>query len=291
MSSEVTTKDINETIVSSPSDTEIAKAIQFASEKAIEINQLSLQVVVAQQAAQMAKQKVDDVKKKAEYIKGIAQSTKKVKWYNGKAEAINDLQDVVKGISDAEVELSSSQLLLAEAQQRAVEAQEKMFEFQKRLAEATAMMIAFSITSIVTSRTIVQELEKRLEGASEEELSELARKELILVVSQIKAQQDMMGRQNRLAEILQEQAGINELQNQAIEKEILEGSKREQKIIAHEQKIREHHRIITSQAEMIDGVKEDVQKLKSESNGKIGLMVAIGVSVVALVVSIIQLFI
>ena len=111
------------------------------------------------------------------------------------------------------------------------------------------MMIAFSVTNIATSRTIVRELEKRLEGASKEELSELARTELENVVSQIKAQQDIMGRQNQLAEILQQHAEANEVRDKAITEQAIEVSKQNQQILTQGQALREQSRVLTYQVQ------------------------------------------
>ena len=57
------------------------------------------------------------------------------------------------------------------------------------------------------------------------------------------------------------------------------------------EKLREHHRIISCQAEMIESVKEDVKVLQCKPDYKIGMIVAICTSVVAIIVSLIQLFI
>lgn len=58
----------------------------------------------------------------------------------------------------------------------------------------------------------MRELELKLKGASEEELDELARREIISVVKQLKAQEDIMKKQSDLSDKVRiHESRINEL--------------------------------------------------------------------------------
>lgn len=95
-------------------------------------------------------------------------------------------------------ELQSAGLDLAKAVQLDAEAQKKSFEFQTKLAEITKYLFGLGVSNIANNRIVVRELEKRLKGASQEELSELAKQELTTVVKQLKDQEDILKKQEIL---------------------------------------------------------------------------------------------
>ncbi len=73
----------------------------------------------------------------------------------------------------------------------AAEAQKLSFEYQEKLGEVTKYLFFLGESNIVANRTVVREIEMRLKGASEAEISSLAKQELINVVKQLKDQEDM----------------------------------------------------------------------------------------------------
>ncbi len=95
-------------------------------------------------------------------------------------------------------ELQSSGIMLAKAIQLGVKAQKTSFEFQQRLADITKYLFKLGVSSIAANRFVVRELELRLQGASEEKLSELARQEILLVVKQLKDQEDILKKQESI---------------------------------------------------------------------------------------------
>lgn len=56
-------------------------------------------------------------------------------------------------------------------------------------------MFGLGVSNIAVNRTIVRELELRLEHASEEEIDDMARQELLNVVHDLKAQEDITKKQ------------------------------------------------------------------------------------------------
>ncbi len=95
----------------------------------------------------------------------------------------------------------------AEAQISIVDAQKLLFEYQAELTKITKYLFCLGVSNIAMNRSVVRELEKKLKGASEEEISDLAKQELRDVILQLKAQEDMMKKQEFLTGKVKEQAG------------------------------------------------------------------------------------
>jgi len=133
---------------------------------------LSGNVEKATQAAEKARQSA----------KNAREMTVNILW--GKTKAIEELQKYA-------VDATESSLALAKAQ-------EKSFEFQTQLAEVTKYLFMLGAGNLALNRLIVRELKARLEGASHTELSELAKSELNNVIKQLKAQGDILSRQDDL---------------------------------------------------------------------------------------------
>lgn len=107
-------------------------------------------------------------------------------------------KDAIEGLQEAGLELAG-------AVQSGAEAQRLSFEFQTRLGDVTKYLFGLGVGSIAANRAVVRELELRLSGASEEQLSELARDEVASVVRQLKEQEDMLRKQEQMKGTLREQ--------------------------------------------------------------------------------------
>lgn len=104
-------------------------------------------------------------------------------------------REAIEGLQEAGVEL-------AVAVQLGTQAQKLSFEFQTRLAEITKYLFSLGVGNIAANRTVVRELEMRLSGASEEEVSELARQEVMSVIRQLKEQEDLLRKQEQMKEAI-----------------------------------------------------------------------------------------
>lgn len=104
-------------------------------------------------------------------------------------------------------ELQSAGINLAGAVQSGAKAQKTAFEFQTRLVEVTKYLFSLGVSNIAANRVVVRELEARLRGASEAELSELARQEIMAVVIQLKEQEDLL---KKLEDLRDKQARMDE---------------------------------------------------------------------------------
>ncbi len=131
------------------------------------IADLSLKVEAAEKAAQLASKKAADASRRKT---GIGKTGK----------AVSSLQD--------------GMLELAKAQDAAIDAQKVSFEFQKQLAETTKQLFSLGIVNTATNRTVVRELEHKLSGVTGEKLSDLAKQELLGIISQLRAQEDVMSK-------------------------------------------------------------------------------------------------
>lgn len=103
---------------------------------------------------------------------------------------------------------------LATAVQLGTDAQRVSFEFQTKLAEITKYLFSLGVSNIASNRFVVRELELRLKGASEEELSELARQEIKAVVRQLKEQENLLIKLENISKNMKEQDAL--LQKQSL---------------------------------------------------------------------------
>ncbi|MBQ4066720.1 MAG: hypothetical protein IJD22_03640 [Clostridia bacterium] len=232
---------------------EEAKAlVDFIDNKANQVRSVSAEIDKAKKAADDATTKAKNAKKAAEEIKKITAEREKTSFFGSKTKAVNDIKDDTKVIAEAQVALATAQTQLADAQQASAAAHRKTFEFEEMLAKLTAAMVKIGTMSIATNRIMVRELEARLNGASKEELSELARKELEMVVYQIKAQQDVLSRQEQLTSIVREidarivaQEKNDALRDETIEAQMKKGMERDLRISAQERRINDQGRVIS----------------------------------------------
>ena len=113
MSEDLIVKDNDTVVLPKCTDEEISNAIKFAGDKTKEINELTSQLIVAQNAAKEALKDVESAKVKAKDATKHVNDLKKVGFFSSRRSAINDLQDATKFMSDAQSILSESQLKLA----------------------------------------------------------------------------------------------------------------------------------------------------------------------------------
>lgn len=154
-----------------------------------EIQESDLPALIGTQMSKlMSLQKSVDVAseraKKAAEAAGIAKG-RKLGIFGGKKDAIVSIQDATEA--------------LAEAQEAITESQKISFEFQQQLAEISKYLFSLGVTSIAMNRSVVRELEAKLRGAPKKELSALAKQEILGVIKQLKAQEDILKKQEELS--------------------------------------------------------------------------------------------
>lgn len=128
--------------------------------------------------------------------------------------------------------LQNATLTLANAQVDAIKAQKKSFEYQQKLAETTKYLFGLGTSNIATNRAVIKELEAMMSDASNEELGDLAVSEMMNLVGQLKEQEDVFSKIDRLSKIVRE----------------------------HDEKIEELYAIIDKQNAIIDTLRSELAK-------------------------------
>ena len=100
--------------------------------------------------------------------------------------------------------LQSAAVSQAHALSDSVDANKELFNNQKRMSEALRYLFGLGVANMAANRTVVRELVLKLENASQEELSELARQEITNVILQLRAQEDMQYKLENHDRILRE---------------------------------------------------------------------------------------
>ncbi len=98
------------------------------------------------------------------------------------------------------------------------DAEKVSFEYQKKLGQFCKFLFALGVKNIAANRSVVRELELKLSGATKEELDDLARQEILNVIKQLKAQEDIMIKQEKLSENLKERINYDVKQDEHIGK-------------------------------------------------------------------------
>lgn len=161
-------------------------------------------------------EKVTEAMEKASGAKDSAQKAwlKETGWFQ-KKEAIESLQTAVKGIG--------------EATEANAESQKIMYDYMQKIAQITKNLITIGCSSIAMNRATVRELELKLTGASKEKLSELAKKELLNVVTQLKQQEDVMSKQEQLTtEVHTQSKKLNNVEAKLTQKDDLDNQQSKQ---------------------------------------------------------------
>lgn len=156
----------------------------------------------------------EQAKDRAQKAKSAAdEASKKSAGFGKKKKAIEALQAAQK-----------EQSLATETNTQAIT---KIAMLQERIIEATKALFALGIRNVAANRSVYRQLELKMKGASEQELSDFARGEVMAVMQQLNEQQDMMARHNKLSEKVHEQNDL--LKNQASAIEALELQSKNQK--------------------------------------------------------------
>ncbi len=135
---------------------------------------------------------------------------------------------------------------------------------QERIIEATKALFSLGISNVAANRTVYRQLELRMKGASEQELSDFARNEVLAVMQQLNEQQDMMARHNKLSEKVHEQNDL--LKNQASAIETLELQIKNQKTEIEKLKLQNEKQNEQVQA-YIKAQLDKLQKEEAEPEG------------------------
>lgn len=106
----------------------------------------------------------------------------------------------------------------------------KIAALQEKIINATKAVFTLGVSNIAENRSVYQQLEMKLQGASEQELSDFAQKEILAVMKQLNEHHDIMAKQEHLKDKLHQQqetiddlkVGYNQLKekNEQLEAEV-----------------------------------------------------------------------
>ena len=167
--------------------------------------------------------------------------------------------------------LQDAQLDTAEALISMTDVQKLTLEYQEKITQITQYLFGLGVSNIAANRSVVRQLELKLKGASKEELSELARQELLNVVKQLKAQEDKDVEHDRK---LAEQVAKDEEHDRLLE----EGKKRDL----------EQDKIIGTLRDQINELENKLESVEQDKFNKKWGYISLFVGIVGLILSVIQ---
>lgn len=156
-----------------------------------QIDAKNLPSVISQQFSKITdlEEKVKKAKKSAEDAKKQADDAKNKSTKLGhKKEAIEALQTATADIAKSEGDI--------------IDAMNVSFEYQQQLGQVTQYLFMLGVSNIAATRTVIQQLRLELQKAPKEKMSDLAKNEIMAVIRQLEAQEDMAAKQEKHAEAL-----------------------------------------------------------------------------------------
>ncbi len=153
-----------------------------------QVNESQIPSIIQGQFSQL-----EAVRSKVSHATEMAEKAQdKAKYAGSKGAGLFQKKEAIEALQDAASDLAGAQVAQAEAQKVS-------FEYQEKLGEVTKYLFRLGVINIAMNRSVVRELEMKLRGASAEELDEFAKQELLGVLRQLKAQEDIMKKQSELS--------------------------------------------------------------------------------------------
>lgn len=139
---------------------------------------------------------IEDLHKEIEKSLQLAEDAKKSA---SDAEIKTKAMGFLGGRRDAIIALQNSGFDLSAAVCSNTKALDMAFKALTKLSNATKYLFTLGVSSLALNRMVVRELELKLRGASADQLKDKAREEVLNVIRQLKAQEDILIKQERLA--------------------------------------------------------------------------------------------
>lgn len=158
--------------------------------------------------------KMSDALEKAKNVKDSAASAK------AKSAGAFKRKEAIEALQSATVDL-------AEAQSSSMDAQQVFFEYQRQMTEITKYLFGLGCTNISVNRAIIQGLRDGVEGKDSEKFGELAKQHMLTLIKQLKAQEDIQNKTTNLTVHLQEHEQRLDVQEEKLDKQISEQSKKD----------------------------------------------------------------
>lgn len=153
----------------------------------------------------------------SEYMSNLEIARKKADEVNKKAIESQEKGVHIFKMKNSIEDLQANQVALSESNRINMDLQEKSLLFQKKLTEIMQYLLGLGVANITMNRCVVKELMMRLDKASEEEIDDMTRKEILNVVKQLKAQEDIYNKTMEITQRVKEHNNkIIDLENEAI---------------------------------------------------------------------------
>ena len=166
-------------------------------------------------------------------------------------------------------DLQANQVDLSESINLNMDLQEKSLEYQKKITEIMQYLFGLGVANITINRCVVKELQMRLDNATDNEIDEMARKEIIKVVQQLKENEDHY---NKTMEII---GKVKE---------------HDSKLSTQETKDIEHDRILEELKEKDDRLSEDIKVLQNNLSKYKKVLIITGiVTAISLIIGVVAL--
>ncbi len=127
----------------------------------------------------------------SEYTSNVLKARKKAEEVSEQTAKSQEKGVRVLKMKDSIEDLQANQVALSESNKINTELHEKSLEYQNKLSEIMQYLLGLGVANITMNRCVVKELKMRLDNATEEEIDEMTRKEILNVIKQLKAQEDL----------------------------------------------------------------------------------------------------
>ena len=97
---------------------------------------------------------------------------------------------------------------IAKSEGDIIDAMNVSFEYQQQLGQITQYLFMLGVSNIAATRTVIQQLRLELKKAPKEKMSDLAKNEILAVMRQLEAQEDMVAKQEKHAETLKKHKSL-----------------------------------------------------------------------------------
>lgn len=250
----------------------IAEEMEFMT-----VDEADLPDIISKQMILMAdlEEKMNKALEKADEAKNSAESARK------KSAGAFKKKEAIEALQSASVEL-------AEAQSSSIDAQQISFEYQRQMTEITKYLFGLGCTNISINRAIIQGLRDGIDGKEAEKFGDLAKEHMLTLIKQLKAQEDIQNKTENLSTYIREQGSRLDSQETIIEKQIQKDQEHDVKFIENKVQDEKHDQAISSLQREVVEIREE---LKNQNRSPKLMYVSIVLSIIAIIVSIVSMFI
>ncbi len=133
------------------------------------------------------KQEIALIRRNAEETQNSAQKAKQEKagLFN-KQRVITNVQDVVASLADNQVETA--------------EINNRILIYQQKQTETMKFLLGLGVSNLANNRAVIKFLKQKLDDGVGKDFSEIEEEEILSIIKQLKAQEDILERQNQISD-------------------------------------------------------------------------------------------